>query len=71
MNHQRPFSLPQLPAIQNARLMLKRLSQHYEHSAALLKSCTAFLVLKFKTVLNPEKDALMPDTHLCDRRLKG
>lgn len=69
MNHQWPFPLPQLPAIQSTCLVLKNLYQHYEYSAALLlKSHTPFLVLKFKTVLNSGKDALMLETHLCGRR---
>lgn len=72
INHQWPFPLPQLPAIQNACLKLKKLNQHYEYSATLLlKGHNAFLVLKFKTVPNSEEDALMLDTHLCGRRLKG
>lgn len=68
MNHQWPFPLPQLPAIQSTCLVLKKLYRHYEYSAALLKSHTPFLVLKFKTVLNSGKDVLMLETHLCGRR---
>lgn len=72
MNHQGLLPFPQLPAIQNAGIMLKKFNQHYEYNAALLlKSHIPFLVLKFKTVLNSEKDALVLDTHLCGRRLKG
>lgn len=69
MNHQWPFRLSQLPAIKSTCLVLKRLYQHYEYSAALiLKSHIPFLVLKFKTVLNSGKDALMLEAHLCGRR---